>query len=145
VKADFMAVVTALEKQFPDLRGKRLGFRYINRIEIPDASPLQWEEYIDAQLLGLFQKFGRVDELLRLFHVIELKRNDVIVKFQFGVYNPDFPALIKRPQFIIDQDARYSGLIDWQNITGYLDQAHEAARSLFEDSITDKLRERMNA
>jgi uncharacterized protein (TIGR04255 family) len=144
LKQDFLSVLSALFHAFPDLRASRLGLRYINKIELSGADPLQWNEYIDKGLLGLFDRFTDQEHVRRLFNIAEFNFDDLQVKFQFGVPNPDFPAPIIRPLFALDIDAYLQGLQEFSDLSANIDSAHDRIQALFEESITDRLREKMN-
>lgn len=145
LKDDFLSVLSVLFPTFPDLRASRLGLRYINHIETNDGNPLHWNEYVDERLLGLFARFTDREHVSRLFNITEFKYDDLQVKFQFGVPNPDFPAPIRRPLFVLDIDAYVQGLQDLGEISANIDRAHKQIQAMFEDSITDRLREVMRA
>jgi uncharacterized protein (TIGR04255 family) len=78
-------------------------------------------------------------------HVAELQSGDIDVRFQFGMPNPDYPAVIKRPQFVLDMDAYVKTSHDLGGSVQYIEQAHSLIQELFERSIADKLRRHMNA
>lgn len=144
LKEDFLSILSVLFPAFPDLRASRLGLRYINHIEQSGADPLQWNEYIDKGLLGLFERFTDRQHVSRLFNIAEFNFDDLQVKFQFGAPNPDFPASIRRPLFVLDIDAYFQGLQELGELSANMDRAHERIQALFEESITDRLREAMN-
>ena len=145
LKEDFHSVLSVLFAEFPDLRASRLGLRYINHIEPRNADPFRWGDYIDESLLGLFARFTEREHISRLFNIAEFKYEDLQVKFQFGVPNPDFPATIRRPLFVLDIDAYVQGLQDLPELATNIDRAHDQIQALFEESITDRLREVMRA
>jgi len=146
MKADFSAVTTAIEGAVPDIRAGRFGLRYINNIEIEGVLPaMKWDEYISPTLLGMTAFSTRAQHLTRLFHVVELKYEDLNIRFQFGMPNPDYPAVIKRPLFVLDLDGYVQSAHDFKQSIQYIDEAHKHIQDLFETSITDRLRERMRA
>ena len=144
---DFTIATEEIFKAFPDVRARRLGLRYVNNIEVADAAdkPTSWDAYINTQLLGLFNLFGDPNHVARLFHIVELKYDDASLKFQFGMPNPDFPATIRKPLFVIDLDASVVGSQDCAEILSNVDHCHALVQDRFEHSITDKLRDRMHA
>jgi uncharacterized protein (TIGR04255 family) len=89
--------------------------------------------------------FPQPRQLTRLIQVAELKYDDLDMRFQFGMPNPDYPAMMKRPQFVLDLDAYVQTAHDLGDSLQYMEQAHGLIQGLFERSITDQLRERMNA
>lgn len=147
LKKDFLSVLKAVFTQCRDLRGGRFGLRYINKIELRDAHPLEWDNYISEGLLGLFDKFrGRQEHLTRLFNIVEFRYNDDMrLKFQFGVPNQDYPAPVRRPQFVLDLDGFTEGLQELADVEESIEVAHQRIQQLFEESITTKLREIMRA
>ena len=58
LKVDFFTVLEPLFRGYPDLRGGRLGLRYVNSIEPAGHDPFQWEALIDHRVLGLFTRFA---------------------------------------------------------------------------------------
>lgn len=145
MRRQIINVIDILGKTFPDARSRRFGLRYINSIEIADlSSPLSWGDYINPKLLETITFFTDQENLIRLIQITELKYGDLTVKFQFGMPNPDYPAIIKRPQFILDLDAYVQTAHDLVESIQYMEQAHKHIQELFERSITMSLRERMN-
>lgn len=146
LKVDFLSVLEVLFKNNANLHGRRLGLRYVNAIELIKRDPFSWEELIEEDLLFLFRKFRNERKFTtRLFNIVELKYEDNIqINFQFGVPNPDFPAPIRRPFFVLDIDAYFQGLIEIGVISEFLDKSHLKIQELFEQSIKDELRRIMN-
>lgn len=146
LKADFLAILNAVFEAYPDTQGGRMGLRYINQFEHLDADALTWDKYVDGRLLGLFDRFRSERETItRVFHIVEFKYDDLQVKFQFGAPNPDFPAGIRRPVFVLDIDAYVQGLQDLKEIEANIERGHEKIQALFEQSITNELRSAMRA
>jgi len=144
LKEDFFSVLSSLFEAFPNLGIGRTGLRYINHIVPNMPDPFEWHDYIDGRLLGLFSRFTERKYITRLFNIAEFKYEDLQIKFQFGAPNPDFPATIRRPLFILDIDGFVHGLQELSEISKNLDRAHERIQALFEESITDRLREVMH-
>lgn len=144
-KAQFGAVIDALSKSFPDAKAARFGLRYVNQIDqIQLQDPTDWRTYIADSLLSVGQ-FFHGDSLTRAMSLVELKYDDVEVKFQFGMPNPDHPAEIKRPLFVLDLDGAVAHAHDLADVPGYMDAAHDRIQAIYERSITDALREEMHA
>lgn len=139
------AIVDAVAKRFPDARAGRFGLRYINNIEIEGLAPAAWGEYIAPDLVGARRFLNQPEHLTWLFHSAELKYADLDVRFQFGLPNPDYPAVMKRPLFVLDYDGYVRTAHDLGESLQNMEKAHERIKELFEKSITPKLRERMNA
>lgn len=144
LKEDFLQILECIWECYPETRGSRLGLRYINHIEKPSGDTFSWGELLDERLLGLFSRFSDTAKLARLFHIVELTNKDLNLKYQFGMPNPDFPAPIRQAFFVLDLDGYVHGLQDLAEVSANLDRAHGQIQQLFEESITDRLREMMN-
>jgi uncharacterized protein (TIGR04255 family) len=146
---DFFTVYKNLLEFFPDVQTSRFGLRYINILEMDEAAkPLKWKELINRDLIAsakFFQRDGYTRQVTRLFHVAELKFGDIDLRFQFGEPNPDFPAVMKKAQFVLDLDAYTQIAHTPENSFQYMEKAHMRIQELFEDSITEKLRSWLNA
>ncbi len=144
-KEHFGAVIDAMNSAFPGTMVSRFGLRYINQIELPMSNPSEWGDYIDQRLLCGRDFFGDDDVISRLVTIAELKYNDMDVRFQFGMPNPDYPAPVKRPLFVLDLDASISQAHELTEVMTYMDDGHQRIQNIFERSITNALREKMHA
>lgn len=126
-----------------DLSAARFGLRYVNLIDLGGNDPLSWREYIREEMLGIIDTHKDQGALSRVFHIVEFNYDSILVKFQFGIPNPDYPALIKRKQFVLDIDAYVHGALTKDDIVNSLETAHEKIQELFESSITDATRKLM--
>lgn len=146
MKKHISVIVDALAKEFPEVRAARFGLRFVNVIEdIPLDSPITWDDYIAKELHGMNAFLSMSNPLTRLMHLAELKSGEMDVRFQFGMPNPDYPAVMKRPQFVLDLDAYIQTAHILSDSLNYVENAHSVIQDLFERSITEKLRMRMNA
>lgn len=144
IRDQFSAVIDVLAKAFPEIKAARFGLRYVNQIDLPIDDATKWNQYVDPRLLSPRDCFGEDDAITRLITVVELKYDDMAVVFQFGMPNPDHPAQIRRPLFVLDLDASISQAHDLKDAIGYMDQGHLKIQEIFERSITDELRGKMH-
>lgn len=142
LKDDFFSVLGTLCSSFDQLSASRVGLRYVNVVE-KEESPFEWSDYIDLSLLGVIARFSDAEHVNRVFHIVEFRYDDIGVKYQFGLANPDFPAQIRKPQFVLDLDAYSQGSQDLQDVTANVGRAHGLIQDLFEQSITANLRQVM--
>ncbi|MDA8260837.1 MAG: TIGR04255 family protein [Betaproteobacteria bacterium] len=145
VKRQFAAAIEAMNTAFPGTVASRFGLRYINQIDHAVSNPLNWSEFINNHLISGLAFYTPDDTLTRVVSIAELKCGDLAVRFQYGMPNPDHPAPIKRPFFILDIDASISEAHELTKTIDYMDQAHSCIQRLFEKSITENLRRVMNA
>jgi uncharacterized protein (TIGR04255 family) len=79
-----------------------------------------------------------------VFHIVELKRGDLDLRYQFGFPNQDYPAAMKRPELVLDLDAYTLSAHELVETPVFLESGHRLIQEMFETSITSKLREKMN-
>jgi uncharacterized protein (TIGR04255 family) len=145
IRDQFSTVIDALVKAFPETIAARFGLRYVNEIDLPMDDPTTWDKYISPKLLCSRDFFGNDDTIARLITIAELKYDDMGVRFQFGMPNPDYPAQVKRPLFVLDLDASISQAHDLAEATTHMDEGHLRIQAIFEASITEALRGKMDA
>lgn len=122
------------------IQGKRLGLRYINRLEIKDQG-----EWITGQFFDALR--GHKDEkTMRLITALEyaIEEKDLNVRLIYGYLNPDYPAAMKNEDFTIDIDAYSQSIIFDDDLDRLIEDMHFEAQDCFEKMITDKLREVLN-
>lgn len=140
---DFFHVLNALKDVQPDLPVSRVGIRYVNIIDLPNGDPLEWRDYINESMLGIIDIHKDKKNISRAFHVLEYNFDPINLKFQFGIANPDYPAAVKRKQFVLDLDAHSFGAFDLVDIQSITEKSHALIQDFFELSVTDKTRRLM--
>ena len=123
----------------------RMGLRYINEIFIPEnKSPLKWEGYINLNLCKALES-GIVDSStpIRSMHQVQIKLDEIDVLFNYGIFNRDYPNPIAKPELILDYDYYISGVLEKNDVLSKLVSLSAVSRRMFESSIEDQLREKM--
>lgn len=144
-KEDVTEICKTLFSENVTINLRKVDLRYINKIELNEDNPTEWKEYLNDNLLSIFNIYPVKTSILRAFHVLDLKLDDVNLKFQYGIYNSDFPAIIRKKEFILDYDAYHEGLIqNFTEMSEILEKCRKPIEELFESSITDHLKEKMN-
>lgn len=143
LKTDFLAIVSTLFDAFDNLQVKRLGLRYIDRIELDEPKPTDWSKYFHQHLLAIFGLSDNPKTISRAFHVLELNYDDYSLRFQYGMPNPDYPGPIRKKIFTLDYDAYCTLLLNREEIAHYLTTFHDKLKVAFEEVITDTLRKKM--
>ncbi len=144
LRDDFEAALSAFLRANPQTQINRLGLRYVNRVELQEPNPMDWARYLADYTLAILQQ-ADPKQIARALHVLELNLGDFNLRFQYGMPNPDFPAPIKRKLYVLDLDAYARGPQENNRIGSSLDAFHAAIQERFEATITDALREKMNA
>jgi uncharacterized protein (TIGR04255 family) len=144
LKDTFVKLSDALTKEIPDISIRRFGLRFINNIEVEDKSPAtKWEKYLNKDLLSIFNIPQKTNDVLRAFSILIYRVDNVTLTFRYGMQNPDYPAPIRKKEFVLDYDAYYEGLIEGKDIPSYLDSFHKKIYDLFEKCITKETRKIM--
>jgi len=140
---DIESVLNVFFEETKDIAAGRAGLRYVNVLDIKEDNPLIWKEYINEGILGVIDFHDENQYLTRAFHILEYNFDGLAVKHQFGIANPDFPAVVRKKQFVIDIDAYSHGAFEFIDIKNFISDAHSKIQDIFEKSITDKTREIM--
>lgn len=141
---EFLEPAAEVFRVFPDLHARRLGLRYINNIELKGANPFSWARYLNKKLLCAFDLSEPKEYISRAFHTLEFNYGESILRFMYGMHNPDYPARIRRRVFVLDFDAYSEQPATFPEIAANLKSFHDSIQRLFELCITDSLREIMN-
>lgn len=145
----FLDALDALAAQYPGLKLRRLGMRYINEIKLPEADAGTglgadfWEKYINPFLLGGLRFAGNDGTLARHMCSTELNYGTDRATVRYGVFNAEYPKPNQRREFILDIDTYCMTPLAAGAVPAKLDDYHAAALSVFEAAITDTLRARM--
>lgn len=143
LRDDFLSVSNALFDAYPKLQVKRLGLRYIDNIDIPEGKPMEWDKYLKPELNSIFAIADNKETISRAFHVLEFNYGENSLRFQFGMFNPDYPAPIKKKIYTLDFDMYVTRLLEKTDIEQTLKHFHEKVSYSFEEVITDELRKIM--
>lgn len=143
LRDDFLSVSYALFEAYPKIQVKRLGLRYINKIDIPEVNPMEWDKYLKPELNFTFAIADNKETISRAFHILEFNYGEDFLRFQFGMFNPDYPAPIKKKVYTIDNDMYTTKLLDKTDIEQTLNRFHEKVNHSFEEVITNELRKIM--
>lgn len=150
LREEFLALTDALSGQFPGLRIRRLGMRYVNEIKLPeaDAGPGLgadfWEHYVNPLLLGGLRFAANDGALARHMCTTELNYGTDRATIRYGIFNGEYPRPNRRREFVLDVDTYCQELMGAEAVAAKLDDYHAAACQVFEAAVTDALRARMN-
>ena len=139
-KNAFKDIVEIVMQENPDCQGKRMGLRYINNIPLKDHST-----WIDEKFYAAISahKDNKTTKLLTTLEYAVAEK-DLNVRLNYGFNNPDYPAPIKRDEFIIDIDAYTSGIIYVDDLEEFIFDMHNEVQTCFEKMITDDFRNALN-
>lgn len=124
----------------------RAGIRYINIFE-QSRLKLQKNFFTTEIAASLYSKIASDEEapkIIRSMHMTEYRIDEMTMNFRYGMFNPEYPNLLKKNDFVLDFDAFSNEVIDSADgIIHVIGKGHREIQSLFEKSITDSLREVM--
>lgn len=144
IRTTFTRVFDAIRKSNPEAIISRIGMRYINQIDLSNHKRNTWKNYIKPALFESVYNSSIESALQsKTQHLTELIIDDYRVRCVTGLFNPDYPAAIKRNVITLDYDAFIQGNVDASDAVQYLDKFHNTIEKLYEDSIGAKQREQM--
>ena len=125
------------------LTSVRTGIRYIN---IYEDGQIRLTKNLFSTDIGTSVNLKLSEDnnglnCLRSMTLREYKFNDMRVNFRFGMYNPEFPNLMRHANFVLDYDCFCEEQIcGYDAIMNHIEEGHNAIQHLFETSISDKLK-----
>jgi len=140
---NFIDILKLLARTYDDFSCRRIGMRYINNIRI-EGAPTEWNDFINDSITSVFALKPDGSEFTRVFQILELSKNDIKTKFQFGMHNPDYPSIIKQKVFVLDMDSYKVGEMGIEDLEITIPETHEIIETLFENSIKQPLKDLMN-
>lgn len=144
----FLSILDTFEGAYPEAKAKRIGMRYINNVNIDDDSdPMDWQHYMQNDLLCILSVPTDKHQIRRAFQILELnfEDDDIMIKFQYGMHNPDYPSMIRKKIFVLDFDSYKTGSLSVEELKHLVPSLHSKTAELFEKAIDEKLRGVMNA
>lgn len=117
----------------------RTGIRYINIFE----SGKVFKSYFNSQIASVLDSRNVEDSFKckRSMHLTEFFDNGLNINFRYGLFNPEYPKNMLDKSFVLDYDSFTNDLFSsYDGIIGFINEGHDAIQTLFEESITDKLR-----
>lgn len=130
-------ILQVVMNNYPENVGKRLGLRYINSFPFD-----KYSRWIDEKFLTAF-KAHRDERTIQIITSLEyaVVENELNVRLNYGLANPNYPAIMKNESFLIDIDAYTTGIVYEDDIEKFINGMHEENQSCFEKMITDVFRE----
>ena len=140
----FSSVFKVVISLNPEVVISRIGMRYINKIDLSTYKASSMKNYVKSNLFeSTYNKAINDSSFARTQHLEELIIDDYRVRCVTGLFNPDYPAALKRNIVTLDFDAFIQGNVDSSMVESYLDKFHDSIETIFEYSILTKQREQM--
>jgi uncharacterized protein (TIGR04255 family) len=138
---DIVFILQQFQKNYSVTEFTRLGLRYINEIEIPGIDPLNWEGYLNSELAQAV-KAGLIKNLrvARSMHQLHLIKDDIIIIFNYGLYNKSYPNPVLFPALVLDYDCYIPNSLSEEDVLNSIKKLNKVAGELFENSIGESLR-----
>lgn len=111
----FRSGFNAFQEVFAVEEYKRIGLRFINRIEIDQLAGItSWKKYINPYLIPNYKHITLPENgftLRRNINDIFLGNGEHFLRYRIGIWNKDFPSKIIDKEFIVDIDCYIDNLI----------------------------------
>ena len=108
-KADFqddlMLPLSHVIKLMPNHLVGRTGVRFINIFDFEIEKFEEINQYFSDGISKHIERIADLEKCTRSFLVNEFMFDDIKMRVQSGLFNPDYPAIIKKRYFLIDLDA----------------------------------------
>lgn len=141
---DIELVFKAIFELYPVKIAERVGLRYINQIEMQGSDVYNWENLINKHLYSLTDEFtSENDEVQRSMHLLEVNEEGHSLKFQFGLFNSDYPNTISRKEFVLDYDCSTTQPTDVSEVSNLAEKFNVIIYKWFDKSIENGLKEKM--
>lgn len=141
---DIKLVFESFKDTYPLEIANRLGLRIINVIKWDEGHPLKWDNIIHPSLFSIPKNFvSENEDILRSMHVLEVDEDDYLLRFQFGIYNNEYPNPIARKEFVLDYDCFLEERMDINEIFKRSEDCNKIIDRWFERSIKEELRKEM--
>jgi uncharacterized protein (TIGR04255 family) len=128
---------------FPLNTTKRVGLRYINQIYIPEGGTFELKDYFDSKIIPTYEGIVNNTKPLRLMNISEFSFNRSLLRFQYGMFNSEYPNPIAKKEFVLDYDLYTNEEIHVDSIKDEVQSYNDTITECFENSIGNKLRELM--
>lgn len=143
-KLDVLNPIKSIQEVERESYVARTGLRFINIFSGLLTSISEIPEYFSPMLSGQFSGIFEVENCSRSFLITEYLYGEIKLRLQTGIFNPDFPAKIKKLDFIIDIDAFIDTPHSFSDVSKLIDDLHQRIQKHFEASITEKMRAKLN-
>lgn len=149
LKDQFFHILESFTTEYSGVRINRVGLRYINQISLAPEKRLRkswhtyWSKYINESLVRNMSFPDNDSALARCMSSIEMNYGDHMLRFQYGAFNPDYPAPNKKNSFVLDIDVYTTGLIEISDVRNNVDTFHDNVITWFEKAIKADLRTKM--
>jgi uncharacterized protein (TIGR04255 family) len=136
-----ISTVVSIEK---DVYAKRTGLRYVNIFQNLINDYDEVEKYFNPMFAKPFSYLIDDDHCSRMLLVSEYTKDEIKTRVQSGMHNPDYPAKLKRKDFMLDIDSFVDTPHAIVDINQLITELHQEIQSKFENSVTDVLRAKMD-
>ena len=133
-------IKTVIDELNLEGNGKRFGLRYINQITLNEGNPFNWENWINPNLFKSLEFVSEKKTLARYMGVIAYNYDDFLMKFQYGMYNSEFPNPISKREFVLDYDCYTKEPHDFNETFTLLDHMHELVKEKFNYSVGSEIK-----
>lgn len=129
--------------QKKNLTAMRTGIRYINFFCDDRIKPQK--RFFTQSVGSLLDVKQGSNNCVRSMAMNEYVVGDMRLNFRFGMYNPQYPQLMSKPNYVLDYDCFCDvALAGFDEMIKHIKSGHDSIQKMFENSITDHLRKVMN-
>lgn len=143
-KGEFINAIRHLFDGFETQIIGRTGLRYINIFSDIFSSPASTNKYFSKDFIPKIFMTSTDAHVSRCLNLIEYTKESSKARLNYGYYNPDYPAPIRRLSFVVDIDSYCDHPQEISELEKVVDMLHIEAQNIFEGLITEKMRKVLN-
>lgn len=125
--------------QIGEMKLRRIGLRYINEIKMPEGHPLDWTEFINENLVSNLRFVEKRNDLSRAMTVLEFAGEEFRMRFQYGLFNSEYPNPIAKREFVLDYDCYLQEEFLLSDVSNYVSRFHAEIMKTLRESVSDGL------
>jgi uncharacterized protein (TIGR04255 family) len=144
-KADFTEPLAELIQADGQQPVARTGLRFVNIFSGLAKSFAELSEYFHPMISSSLTNLVGGERCARQVQISEYLDETFKMRLQAGIFNPDYPAVIIKFDFVIDLDCYVDTPHLISEVPALVNVLHAGIQSKFEALITDRLREVLNA
>lgn len=122
----------------------RIGLRYTNEISFKEPNQMDWTKYINEKLISAIE-FVKDKKAARIMGHIVIKEELGDLTFNYGIWNKEYPNEINEKEFVLDIDCHSKLGISTDEIADTAKAYHSYIEKIFESSIEQQLKDKMDA
>lgn len=144
-KLDVIEPIQEISNTEGEIFINRTGLRYVNIFPSLTNDYSEISKRFNRMIASTYEGIVDIENLSRHIQISEYIHDEIKLRIQSGIFNPDYPAKVKNKEFVLDFDAFMDTPHGFTNMNNIFDSLHKTIEDKFELLITNQLRDELNA